>query len=679
MNAPSQIAPYGTWPSPITAARVAAGVRPLSAPAVDAAGRVRWLEGLPQEGGRVVLVEQDAAGARRVLTPAGFNVRSRVHEYGGGAWVGEGGTVWFSNFGDNEVYEQVDGGAPRCITAPAPMPAAASPAGAASATSPASLLRHADFAPDLARRRLIAVREDHGTGAREPVNSLVALSLDQPGLGVTLDTGADFFAAPRVSPEGRRLAWLRWHHPHMPWEGTELWLAAIADDGTLVHQRRVAGGPTESLVQPQWGPDGRLYVVSDRDGFWNLHRVDAAGLVPLWTTPSEFARPAWVFGQSTYGFLDDHTLLAVGIENARSRLWRIDTHAAQPPQPVATPFEDISALSVAPCHSGGPGGSGQATSPVVVALAGAPTRPDAVVRLDLSAGAGEPEVLATSVDDLPDPGLLSAPHAISFASADERVAHAFHYPPANAGFRAPEGERPPLVVISHGGPTSMTVPTLRLMVQFWTSRGFAVLDVNYGGSTGFGRAYREQLSGRWGQVDVEDCIAGAHALARHGHADPARMAIRGGSAGGYTTLCALAFHDEFRAGASYYGVADLRALDADTHKFESRYSEDLLGPPADRERVYLERSPIHHADRLNCPVIFFQGLDDKVVPPAQSEAMVAAMKARGLRTSYLPFEGEGHGFRRQQTLQRALEAELAFYAEVFGFATADALPAVPAA
>jgi dipeptidyl aminopeptidase/acylaminoacyl peptidase len=628
-----RIAPYGTWTSPLDATTVAAGSRPLSAPRSAGSGRVRWLEGLPEEGGRVVVVERAADGTRRVITPAGFNVRTRAHEYGGGAWAQGPDALWFSNFADNLVYEQAGDGAPRAITT-------------------ASTQRHADLEPDLARRRVIAVREDHGTGAAEAVTTLVALGLDAPGSSVTLDQGADFCSSPRVSPEGRRLAWLRWHHPHMPWEGTELWLAAIADDGSLIHQRRVAGGPTESLVQPQWGPDGRLYVVSDRSGFWNLYRVDADGLAPLWAVPAEFARPQWVFGQCTYGFPNDHEIVAVGIENARARLWRVDTHGRHPAIPIAMPFADVAELRV--------------EGETAIAQAGSPTMAEAIVRIDLTTGAHE--VLARSVDAVPDARYLSVARPISYPSADDRTAHAFHYAPHNEDFRAPDGERPPLIVVSHGGPTSMSPSSLRLMVQFWTSRGFAFLEVNYGGSTGFGRAYRELLSGQWGIVDVEDCIAGARYLARHGQADPDRLAIRGGSAGGYTTLCALAFHDVFKAGASYYGVGDLRALDADTHKFESRYSNDLLAPPGpERERLYEERSPLLHAQRLSCPVIFFQGLDDKVVLPSQSETMFAALKDRGVPAEYLAFEGEGHGFRKKDTIRRALEAELAFYATVFGF------------
>ena len=436
----------------------------------------------------------------------------------------------------------------------------------------------------------------------------------------------------------------------MPWEGTELWLAAFADDGTLTHSRCVAGGPGESLCQPVWAPDGRLYVVSDRSGFWNLYRLDVGGLVPVCPMEAEFGLPQWVFAQSSYGFSGPHEIIAACRENAISRLVRIDVRSGTA-TPIETPFEDIAELRV---------GDGFA-----VVEAGSPTTPLCIAKISLADGAVE--VLARSADDLPDASVLSVPRAISFASANGRVAHAFHYAPRNAGFSMPEGERPPLIVISHGGPTAMATNTLKLATQFWTSRGFAVLDVNYGGSTGFGRAYWQRLSGQWGIVDVEDCIAGARHLVAAGFADGERLAIRGGSAGGFTTLAALAFHDVFKAGASYYGVGDLRALDADTHKFESRYTTDLLAAMPERERLYAERSPIHAADRISCPVIFFQGLDDKVVPPAQSEQMVAALRAQGIAVAYLAFEGEGHGFRRKETVQRTLEAELSFYAQVFGF------------
>ena len=622
------VAACGTWTSSITADRVAAGVRPVAAPRI-VGDRVLWLQGLPEEGGRTAV----ATSGRGVVTPAPFNVRSRVHEYGGGAYAAAGDTIWFSHHADNLVYAQVGDAAPVAITADGTQ-------------------RHADFELDARHRRLIAVREHH-VGAGEPRNTIVALDLEG-GASTTLVAGADFYASARVSPEGRRLAWLSWNHPDMPWQGTELWLGAFADDGSLVHSRRMAGGPGESLCQPVWAPDGKLYVVSDRSGFWNLYRLEADGLVPVLPMAAEFGLPQWVFAQSSYGFTGPDEIVATCRENAISRLLRIDVRTGTA-TPIATPLEDIVELRAGPGY--------------VVVEAGAPTLATCIARIATNDGAMT--VLARSTEADPDLGLLSVPRAISFPSANGRTAHAFHYAPRNDGYRMPAGERPPLIVIGHGGPTSMASNTLKLATQFWTSRGFAVLDVNYGGSTGFGRAYRELLSGQWGIVDVEDCVAGAQHLVAQGLADAERLAIRGGSAGGYTTLAALAFHDVFKAGASYYGVGDLRALDVETHKFESRYSNDLLAPFPERERLYDERSPIHAADRLSCPVIFFQGLEDRVVLPAQAERMVAAMRAQRIPVAYLAFEGEGHGFRRKETVQRALEAELSFYAQVFGFEPAD--------
>ncbi len=631
------IAPYGSWNSPLSAQRIAAGTRPLSAPQIDGE-QVYWLEGLAAEGGRVAAVRAGPRGASDVMTPAPFNVRSRVHEYGGGALLVAGGALYFSNFADNLVYRQHGETAPRALTGN-------------------SLHRHADFVVDTRRQRLIAVREDHSLAGQEARNSLVAIGFEDGER--ELAGGFDFYAAPRLSPDGRQLAWLCWNHPLMPWEGSELWLADVADDGSLAGARRIAGGPDESLCQPLWSPRGALFVVSDRSGWWNLYRVAGEALQAVCPMQAEFGQPQWVFGQAMFGFTGDDEIVATFIEQGLGKLIRIDLASGRT-QLIDTPFTDFDELRA------GPG--------FVVAIAGSPTAPEQVVRIDAAGGAHQ--VLARSVDELPDAGGVSLPESHSFPSRDGRVAHAFFYPPCNRDFVAPAGELPPLIVMSHGGPTSMSSSTLRLAVQYWTSRGFAVLDVNYGGSTGFGRAYTNLLKGWWGVVDVEDCVAGARHLAESGRVDGERMAIRGGSAGGFTTLCALAFHRVFKAGASYYGVSDLKALDDDTHKFESRYNSYLIAPPPERERRYAERAPALHADLLSCPVIFFQGLDDKVVLPAQSEVMVEALRARGIPVAYLAFEGEGHGFRRRETIQRTLEAEASFYAQVFGFALADSVDPV---
>jgi dipeptidyl aminopeptidase/acylaminoacyl peptidase len=633
-------APCGAWTSPITAAVVAAGATPLSGVALDGAD-VYWLAGRASEGGRATLLRR-RGDAVEELTPAPFNVRTRVHEYGGGALLVVDGTVWFSHFADNRIYRIDAGGEPVAISA-------------------GGDLRHADFVLDSARARLISVREDHSSGAAYPVNTICALAFD--GSETVLVEGNDFYSSPRLSPDGRQLAWLGWDHPRMPWQGTELWLADIAADGSLVDGRLVAGGPDESIGQPEWSPDGLLHFVSDRSGWWNLYRYDGGVTHPLCPRAAEFGGPHWVFGNAMYGFASAREIVCTYIEEGVSRLARLDT-ASGALTAVDNPYQEIRELRV----------EGNA----IAFAGGAPTIASEIVRIDLASdlAGGARTVLARSIEQVPDAGYLSVPRSIRYPSANGRSAYAFYYPPQNKDAEPLPGELPPLMVIGHGGPTSMAASTLKLATQFWTSRGIAVLDVNYGGSTGFGRAYRDLLRGQWGVVDVEDCVAGAQYLAAQGLVDVDRLVIRGGSAGGLTTLCALAFHDVFKAGASYYGVSDLKGLDADSHKFESRYNEYLIAPKAQADAVYAARSPINHADKLARPMIFFQGLDDKVVPPPQSEVMVEALRARGVPVAYLTLEGEGHGFRKADSIVRTLEAELVFYLRVFGIAIPEGLPAV---
>ncbi len=516
-------------------------------------------------------------------------------------------------------------------------------------------LRYADLEPDLGRRRILAVREDH-RGGGEAVNSIVAVGLDSEDLGRVLVEGHDFFSSPRLSPDGRRLAWLSWDHPDMPWDSTTLWSAEIAEDGGLAQVRRVAGGERESIVQPEWSPDGQLYFVSDRSGWWNIYRASDDGPVAVCPMSAEFAGPAWSFGSRWYGFLGPGTILACFSQDGTWQLARLDVAAGK-----------LSRLDLSYSSFGGIAIDGGRA----VLRAGGPDRPAAIVELDPASGVASE--LCTAGEVPVDAAFLAHPEPISFASGGA-VAHAFYYPPTNPEFRAPAGERPPLIVKSHGGPTGATSSELRLANQFWTSRGFGLCDVNYGGSTGYGRAYRERLNGRWGEVDVEDCLNAARFLVADGKADENRLAITGGSAGGYTTLCALTFHDLFRAGASHYGISDLEALAKDTHKFESRYLDRLVGPYPEAAALYRARSPIHHVDRLSCPCIFFQGLEDAVVPPDQAELMVEALRNKGLPVAYLAFAGEQHGFRRAETIQTVLRAELTFYGRIFGFEPADALP-----
>jgi dipeptidyl aminopeptidase/acylaminoacyl peptidase len=621
-----QAAPCGAWKSPISASVVAAGATPLSQVQLSGAD-LYWLAGRTSEAGRTTLLRR-RGGEVRELTPAPFNVRTRVHEYGGGACLVAGGSVWFSHDADSRLYRIEGDAEPRAVTSE-------------------SARRFADFVLDEQRQRLVAVREDHGAGGSQPVNTICAVGFD--GSETVLVDGNDFYAAPRVSPDGRHLAWLSWDHPRMPWEGTELWLADIAADGTLINGRLVAGGPAESICQPEWSPGGVLHFVSDKSGWWNLYRFEHGVVHALCPREAEFGGPQWAFGGSLYGFRADGDIVCAYIENGVSRLARLSAQDGSL-APLANPYQEIRELRV--------------SGDTVALLAGAPTIALEVARIDLASG--RHEVLVRSIEQLPDTGYLSVPASISYPSTGGRVAYAFYYPPCNADFEPLPGEKPPLMVIGHGGPTGMAASTLKLATQFWTSRGFAVLDVNYGGSTGFGRAYRDLLKGQWGVIDVEDCVAGARHLAQQGLVDSERLVIRGSSAGGLTTLCALAFHDVFKAGASYYGVSDLKGLDADSHKFESHYNEYLIAPPERADAVYRERSPIHHTDKLRRPMIFFQGTDDKVVPPQQSEMMVEALRARGVPVAYITLDGEGHGFRKADSIVRTLEAELYFYLRVFG-------------
>jgi len=641
MTATPTIAPYGTWTSTITAARVAAGATPMSGLQVGGAdgNDIFWLAGRAAEAGRNTLLRHHGAETQE-LTPAPFNVRTRVHEYGGGAYLVDGDTVYFSHFADNRLYRLA-------IDADHAAPVALSQGGKH---------RFADFVLDRAHERLIGVRELHADDGEEhaqPVNTISAVGFD--GVEQVLVEGADFYSSPRLAPDGRTLAWLSWDHPRMPWQGTTLWRAGVNPDGTLAAPVQVAGGAEESICQPEWSPDGLLHFVSDRSGWWNLYRQGGdQAIEALCPMEAEFGGPHWTFGNNMYGFRSAGEIICTYIDKGVSRLARL-LPASGKLEPLSNPYEEIRELRVAPGY--------------VAMLAGSPTIALELARIDFTEEGVE--ILAQSIEDLPDEANLSVPINLAFAS-NGRTAYAFFYPPRNALVTAPDGDKPPVIVISHGGPTGMTVNTLKLATQFWTSRGFGVLDVNYGGSTGFGRAYRDLLRGQWGIVDVEDCVAGARALVERGLADNDRLIIRGGSAGGLTTLCALTFHEVFKLGASYYGVSDLKGLDQDSHKFESHYNAYLIAPQPQAEALYQARSPINHTDRLKRPMIFFQGLDDKVVPPQQSEMMVDALRERGVPVAYVPLEGEGHGFRKGENIVRTLEAELYFYQRMFGLHDAAA-------
>lgn len=678
-SAPKEQRPYGTWPSLISADLVAAqGVR-LGAVAIDG-DDVYWIEGRPHESGRNVLVRRRPDGSTSDVIPAGFNVRSRVHEYGGGAYAVSNGVVYFSNFVDQRVYR---------VGGPAKAGHYESEAGHDDPVpiTPEGKWFYADYAIDPVRHRLICVREDHSAEG-EAATTLVSIRLDgEPHVGDVIATGYDFYSTPRFSPDGSRLCWLAWRHPNMPWDGTELWVADVSDAGAISNAQLVAGGDEESIYQPGWGPDGRLYFASDRSNWWQLYVVGAEGargaigaVVRNPPPDAEFGRPQWVFGTATWAFVGPARMVAAYTQHGRWFLADVDTETGvwRTIETDLEPHDWMAASSVRlkPDTTGSvrlkPVTTGDASAPQVIFVAASAARSDSVVRLDVSSGRADILRASSSLELNRDD--VSAPQSIQYPTADGDTAHAIYYAPTSASYSGGQDERPPLIAISHGGPTTATIATLDLRIQYWTSRGFAVVDVNYRGSSGFGREYRNRLRGNWGVADVADMIHAARYLVESGRADGARLAIRGGSAGGYTALAALMFHPGvFTAGASYYGISDIEVLVHDTHKFEARYLDRLIGPyPAARE-TYRARSPIHSVDRLDCPIILFQGLEDRVVPPNQSEMMAAAARKKGLPVAYLSFEGEQHGFRKAETIVKSLEAELYFYGVVFGFTPADSL------
>lgn len=627
-------APYGSWASPIDADLITSGLVGFDALSC-VGGTLFWLESRPHEQGRVVLVAR-RDGRQRDLTPPPFNVRSRVHEYGGGAYLACAGCVYFVNFADQDLY-RID-----LTTA------------AVTRVTRADGVRFADMAWHAPSGLLFAVGER--AGQREPENLLLAVD---PASGAVepIHTGHDFYAAPRVSPDGARLAFLSWDHPNMPWDGTQLHVARIGAAGRLEDDTVVAGGVSESIVQPLWLSDERLVFASDRTGWWNLFAYDASGVYCIHEDRAEYAGPHWSFGGRSFVALSGRHVLARRIEDGEQSLVIVDTEQGFASQ-LASGWRTFDALTLTPDG--------------VACIAGASGRLSAVVHIDPRARSER--VVHESGDLSRYAPWFSAPETIAYPTRDGQRAWACFYAPRNPDFEPLPGSRPPLLVMSHGGPTAAASPTLNLRVQYYTSRGWAVLDVNYRGSTGFGRDYRRALEGNWGIVDVADCEDGVAFLARNDRIDGKRVAIRGGSAGGYTTLAALTFGTTFGAGASWYGIGDLELLAADTHKFESRYTDRLVGPYPEARELYRARSPIHHVDAIRTAIIFLQGLEDRVVPPNQAETMVAALRAKRLPVAYLTFPGEGHGFRDAANIRRAIEAEYLFFARVFGFEPADALP-----
>jgi dipeptidyl aminopeptidase/acylaminoacyl peptidase len=629
------VAPFGSWASPFKIERLTEKVVFLAE--ARAIGGVRyWIEGRPDEGGRQVFVRREPDGTMTRLTPEGFNVRSRAHEYGGAATLVSGDLIVVSDFNSGRLHRVV-------------RPTELVP------ITPERQWRYADAIHDAARNRLIAIREDHEPDvvARhgEWNNELVAIDLDS-GEVTVLASGSDFYSAPRLSPDGRTLAWLEWHHPNLPWDGTELRLATFGPDGSLADPRTIAGSRSDWISQPLWSPDGILHFAAEPTGWMNLHRYVDGRIEQITDLQAEVVQPDWQFGQAHYGFLPDGDIIGIARSGGRDKLIRISRGGEV--APIDVPYTEIGSISV--------------DGDRFVVRAAGPMSPATVAEIDLQ---GNVEVLRRATPFVPEPQDTSIPQHIEFPTKGNRTAYGNFYPPTNRSFVGPEGELPPLIVTSHGGPTASAFTAFQTGLQLFASRGYAVLDVDYGGSTGYGRDYRKRLEGQWGIVDVDDCVAGAKYLAEQGLVDGERQAIRGGSASGFTTLAALAFTKQFDAGCTYFGIGDLRAFVKDTHKFESRYLESLVGPWPETKQLYLDRSPALHADQITSPVLVQQGEEDMVVPKEEGERIVDALFERRVPHAYLLYPGEDHGFRSRDAIIRSFGAELSFYAQVFGFEPAD--------
>jgi dipeptidyl aminopeptidase/acylaminoacyl peptidase len=637
--------PYGEWPSPISAADLARSGLVLGFVA-SVGDEIWWGETRPWENGRATVVRRRADGVVVDALPQPWHARTRVHEYGGKAWLpvpaedGHGPSLVFAHWDDQRLYLLEDGrDEPRPLTPDPAEPAA---------------LRYADPVLTSDGTEVLCLREAHRDG--QVIRHIVSVPLD--GSAATDDKlirevagGSDFLASPRVSPDGGRIAWVAWDHPRMPWDGTELRVASL-EGGVAVSARTLLGGPEESVLQPEWADDGTLYAISDRGGWWNLHRVrvDSGEVQPLCSREEEFAFPMWLLGWVSYAVLRDGRLAV---------LHGTGTYSLGVLDPTTGALADLDLPFTVWSPTLAVGNEG------VIGVAGSAQEPPTVVRVDPDAGVVER--LRASTDRIPEPDYLPQPRSEALSGPHGRMVHAHVYPPRNPQVRAPEAASPPYVVFVHGGPTAQSFPVLSLDVAYFTSRGIGVIDVDYGGSSGYGRAYRQLLNGQWGVVDVEDCVAAARALVDRGDADGARVAIRGGSAGGWTTLAALTSTDFFAAGVSYFGVADPLRFVQSTHDFESRYLDGLIGPLPQAREVYAERSPLSHVDRLACPVLLLQGAEDEVVPRSQSLMFRDALATKRIPHAYLEFEGEQHGFRKESSIIAAHEAELSFYGQVFGF------------
>lgn len=639
------IAAYGTWNSDLSGDYIAQASVKLSEP-VFYDDSICWLEGRPAEKGRQTVVRRKCDGRKEDLVPAPWNVRSKAHEYGGGCYCFGDGRLFFCNSDDQQIYQlDLHSGVIKPLTS-------------------AKQCRFADLVFDAHQQRLLAVCEDHSNATQEPHNCLVALSIDEITAGEqkVIDQNHDFFCSPRLSPCGRWLTYVTWDHPNMPWDSSQLWLCSIDAQGKISAPKPIAGEEGESLAQPQWSPAGELFWASDRSDWWNLYSLTPTDLERVWrdgagaaspqavyACEAEFATPQWVFNMSCYGFLTRDEILAAYSENGRWQLIHLQRAANQwQAKPIASDLVAIANVSAGPNGRSLLVGAGPYSAPAIYQFAdNTLTCMHAPTRVELNS------------ED------ISVAQTLAFATAQGENAHAFFYAPTNAKFDAPAQTLPPVIVLGHGGPTGATAPSFSYKIQYWTQRGFAVLDVNYRGSTGFGRRYRNALQGQWGVVDVQDLSAAAEYVSAKGWVHPEQRIIRGSSAGGYSVLAALTDTNTFNAGVTLYGIGDLETLATDTHKFESRYLDGLIGPYPEQKSLYRQRSPIHKVEQIRCPVLVFQGGEDKVVPVNQAEQMVAAIKAQGVPVAYVFYPNEGHGFRQSDTIAHQLQTELSFYQQVF--------------
>lgn len=633
-----QKAPYGSWLSPISLDSITQESISFGHLAIDD-DYLYWTEQRPDEDGRNVIVQYNSKSSiKSDLLPTPFNARTRVHEYGGGSFLVSDGKVYFSNWDDQRIYSCTNDSKPTPLT-------------------PVGDFRYADGVMDKKRKQIICVREDHSSQRPEPINAIVTIDT-HTGSTRVLSDDHNFCSNPRISPDGNELCWLAWNHPKMPWDGCELHVASIHEDGSIFNSRVVAGSPSESIFQPEWSPEGTLFFVSDRSGWWNIYSLIEGNTKCVYKLDAEFGMPMWTLGVSTYGFIDENQIISWFNTKGNWQIGIIDLKNNNLTE-LETSFTDFARIGLKAHENNILLGSSSPTSTTTISLYDQNSSSFTVLEGS--------KTLSFPVE------YISLPETIEVVSENTHPVHAFFYPPTNPAFEAPENTLPPLIVFTHGGPTSASTTGLNLNIQFWTSRGFSVLDVNYGGSSGYGRDYRSSLNLKWGIVDVDDCISAASHIVNRGDADPNRIAIRGGSAGGFTTLSALTFRNFFKAGTSQYGVTDLTSLANDTHKFESRYLDNLVGPFPEESETYHQRSPINSADQITCPVLILQGLEDAIVPPDQAERMLKTLQKNEIPVAYIPFPGEQHGFRKAASIQRSLEVELYFYSQVFKFEPAEKL------